>query len=737
MQSILISGIKTNNLKSIDIAIPHNKIIAITGVSGGGKTSLAYNTIYSLCHQEFKALESGYFEDADYDVSDSSGLIPAVAIKQKNSNTNPRSTIYSYLNISSMIAAAKHSIDVTIPLSLLKLNSPSNECKACSGMGKKNTININKVINKDIPLKDNPFAPWKLSNSDKYYKLLMSFCDNETIDTNKSLNELDASIIEKILYGISENEFKISFKHNGKPRTRKLKYTGVLQELQEQANSDKISLKNIAHKYSDLQDCPSCLGTRVEHKLYSSYSIDDLKFIDLLSQPIDTLIKKINRINDNPLQPILHLLQTLSHVGLGYLNLSRSIPSLSGGELQKLNFSKLLNSNISNIAVIIDEISSQLHVSDFNTILKGVSSIKDKGNTVILVEHNQHFIEFSDIVFTIGPKPGKSGGQLIQNIHSNVNNISSSEPTQQNTNFTEFVITKQNNINNLSIKFPIGKVTAVVGRSGSGKSSIAEYISSKYTNITYVSQSLIKGNIRSSISTILNLNNKIADYYSKHTGQATTLFNPSSGNVGACSACNGTGIIRYERTYEKSIDTLCNQCNGKLFSSLVDSHKVNNISVSELYSLDFEQLSQTSIQSSTFSNLIDAACSLGLGHLSLNRKTQSLSGGELRRLKLLNVLIKRSTNNNILIIDEPGAGLDDLTASKVITHIKTCITKFDSIIIIDHKPGIFTMCDHIIEVGPGAGDKGGKIVYEGNPVEYYNNHYLPYLIEPLSQTKPK
>lgn len=730
MQSILITGIKTNNLKSIDIAIPHNKIIAITGISGGGKTSLAYNTIYSLCHQEFKALESGYFEDANYDVANSSGLIPAVAIKQKNSNTNPRSTIYSYLNISSMIAAAKHSIDVTIPLSLLKLNSPSNECNACSGMGKINSININKVANRDTPLKDNPFFPWKSSNSDKHYKLFMSFCKNENIDTNKSLNDLDASIIHKILYGISDNEFKISFKHNGKPRTRNLKYIGVLQELQEQSKSDKISLKNIAHKYSDLQDCPSCLGTRVESKLYSSYRIDELKFIDLLSQPIDTLIKKINHINNNPLQPILYLLQTLSHVGLGYLNLSRSIPSLSGGELQKLNFSKLLNSNISNIAVIIDEISSQLHVSDFNTILKGVSSIKDKGNTVILVEHNQHFIDFSDIVFTIGPKPGKSGGYLIENIHSNKHDNVLSETTLEITDFTKFIITKQNNITNLTVKFPTGKLTAIVGRSGSGKSSIAEYISSTYPNIVYVSQSLIKGNIRSSISTILNLNNKIADFYSKNTGEATTLFNPSSGNAGACSACNGTGIIRYERTYEKSIDTLCNQCNGKLFSSSVDSYKVNNISVSELYSLDFEQLSQTSIQSSAFSNLINAACSLGLGHLSLNRKTQSLSGGELRRLKLLNVLIKRSTNKKVLIIDEPGAGLDDVTAAMVIAYIKTCINKFHSIIIIDHKPSIFSECDHIIEVGPGAGDKGGKIIYEGNSVEYYNNHYLPYLTTP-------
>lgn len=723
---IEINGINTNNLKSLDIKIPKNKIIAITGVSGGGKTSLAYDTIYSLCKQEFKSIESGYFEDARYDIQSANGLVPSVAIKQKNTNINPRSTLYSYLNISSIVAASKKNSETNVPLSFLKLNSPTNECLTCSGLREINSININKVILWDTPILENPFIPWRANqSSEKYSKLLIAYCNDVGIDANKTLNMLSKNIVKNILYNESEKEYAVSFKYNGKRRSRKIKYYGIMRELDDHSRSDKISMKQLANKYSDINPCPNCHSTGINKDKYKSYKVGNISFFNLLDFTIEKLIKTLKPTNEGNLSILIKLLESIADIGLGYLRLSRSIPTLSGGELQKLNFCKLQNTNISNIAVIIDEISSQLHVSDFENIISGIRSINNKKNTVILVEHNNTFLKIANLIITIGPKAGANGGYIVKNSTKSVISINSSKP--RTYEYLEFKNICIHNIDKLNIKIPRNEITALVGKSGSGKSSLAKYINNNHDNIIYISQSLIRGNIRSNVSTILGLNKIVADIYSKNTNLDNTFFNPTPDSEGSCTTCNGSGILRYERSFEKSIDAICPNCQGMLFSPKTDEYKVYGLNISRFYSLTFEELCSYPEILGPIKSHLNAICELGLGHLSLNRKTQSLSGGELRRLKLLSTFMTKSRNKNILIIDEPGAGLDDVTAKKVIQFIKQQIENFTSIIVIDHKPSIFLEVGHIIEMGPGSGDSGGKIVFQGSPSDYFNAQYRPYL----------
>lgn len=727
-KGIVIKGIKTNNLKGIDIVIPYQKIVALSGVSGGGKSSLAYNTIYSLCHQEFRSIESGYYEDASYDVQEFSGLIPSIAIKQVNTNINPRSTLYSYLNIYSLLSSIKDKDVFNAPFVKLKLNKPQNECNECDGLGEINNIDFSKVISSNLAIEENPINPWRDSSSNKGHSLLIAFCIDNGIDISKKLDQLTSQEENLILNGISREKYAVSYKLNGKPRKRTLNYQGIVHELKSDLSSGKKSLVTSARKYCSTITCKKCEGSRVCKTQYDSIHLSSLKFTDFLLlnfKEIHRIIIEQN-IQDPALKKLTQTLESIISVGLGYLSLSRSIPSLSGGELQKLNFSKLLTSDISQILIVIDEISSQVHVSDYEKIISGLQKIRDRNNTILLVEHNSYFIKNSELVYWIGPKAGVLGGKLIEGEVTTDNKL----PVNSLPDYTEFInftnIVKHN-VQGLNLAIPQNKITVLVGKSGAGKSSIAKFIKDSYKDVEYISQELIRGNVRSTVASYLEINSVIANWYAKYFKTDSDFFFPSAGKPAACSLCDGKGVVSYARSFDSSVEVTCSKCNGKLFSEDSNKFKIDGQSVIELYDSSIENIiTSPNDKPNKLKTIASVATSLGLGHLSINRKTTSLSGGELKRLKLLKSLIK-SSKNKVLIIDEPGAGLDDITAHNVMNFIKQKVQDVASILLIDHKPSIFLMADYLVEIGPESGIKGGKIVYKGTPHDYYYNKYLNYL----------
>lgn len=729
-QSINITGIKTNNLKDIYVSIPYSKIIAITGPSGGGKSSLAYQTIYSLCAQEFSSLEQGHIENPSYKVASYSGLIPSVAIKQTNSNLNPRSTLLSYLNIASYLYYLSGTELLNIPNRYLKINKPGNECPVCYGLGLEQKISIQALVDETKKIKDQPFNCWVNRVTDKETKLLIEHCNTLGIDVEKTFGSLNDKEKDLLLYQESENEYSISFKYNKRQKRKKTKFLGAFLDLDLKLKSKNISDRKYAEKYCSSFTCSCCFGSRINIKKYKDFSVFGISYDVFLTaelKDITRTIKKFeSRFRNNPAyRKILSLLSTVVDIGLGYLSLSRSIPSLSGGELQKLNFSLLANSEISNVLFVIDEISSQLHASDYSKIFNNLERIKSLGNTVIIVEHSKYFIDRTDFEISIGPGSGDEGGYLYEP-ELNDEKIEFLPPCENGLfQLPEVTI---NNIHKLVVSVPFKSITAICGKSGSGKSSYAKGLNEVLENVVLVSQQPIRGNERSTIATFSEINMMIASWYSVINNIDVEYFLPSAGKKGSCVLCEGKGTIRYERSYDVSINIECPECDGKLFSNLQNDFKVSGFSVSELYDMSVDLIlgAFDSIPDS-ISKRILLMSNLGLGHLSLNRRTTSLSGGEMKRLKLVKYLSKRA-KDKILIIDEPGSGLDDKTINSVMAYLNMKKSDYKAILIIDHKESVFSKCDYLIEFGPGSGKEGGEVVYLGHPENYYNKH-LNYLYE--------
>jgi len=283
------------------------------------------------------------------------------------------------------------------------------------------------------------------------------------------------------------------------------------------------------------------------------------------------------------------------------------------------------------------------------------------------------------------------------------------------------------NIKGLELEIVAADINVICGKSGTGKSSVAEFLSEKLDNVDYVSQSTIRGNVRSSVSSYLDFNEILLSCYANHFSFVNEFFCASAGKAGGCKACDGTGVLRQIRDFSVSVEVVCNACNGKLFSPNVGDYKINELSIADLYDIPLEKiLIDCQGLPDKFVKNLEILCSLRLGHLSLNRKTSTLSGGELRRLKLLKYLSKRRTGK-ILIIDEPGAGLDDVTCNALMEYLNNFSENYASIIIIDHKPSIFLNADHVIEIGRDNGFSCSKVTYRGTPMNYYKDKYIPYI----------
>ncbi|NIF20428.1 ATP-binding cassette domain-containing protein [Candidatus Pantoea multigeneris] len=696
MDKLIFSGIKTHNLKNIDVEILRNKITAIYGRSGAGKSSLAMSTIYQLCKNEFDAIENGSIDSHDYELSGYNGVIPATAISQRNANNNPRSTLYSYLNISLLLSLLKN--NNTIPdFHDLKINNAKNSCLKCDGLGEIIRLENTKMIDHSRSLDDSPFYCWRNGElSDYYNQLLIAFCNNEKIDVSKKIDQLSDLEREKIFFGQSDKKLIFRCKHKGVMKQRRAFYIGVM--IYSQKN---IKMKS-STPFTSNEICDECNGSRINERT-SNLNVLNISFKSFLVTPISKLIQEEIIIDQG--EQLYKILSSMVKMGLGYLNLSRSIPSLSGGELQKTLFSKLLTSNINGIILVLDEISSQVNELEHDRLIEYIKYLS-LNNTILLVEHNYKFIEMADIKLHIGSHAGERGGYICQD-----ELILPFKNNNKRNKIIDLELIESlscNNVINQSVNIPLGCVTLFRGQSGSGKSSLAKAICKQQESI-YISQKIPSYSSRSTLSTITKLNILIAEFYAKETGRPIDNFIPTK--LGACKVCLGLGVVKYERSYEKDIYITCQSCDGDLFDREVVETKipVRGVSIIDAYSKEISYLIDI-FTGTRFHSILKTMHELGLSHLAMKRRTQTLSGGELRRIRLCELLNKSRKTNKIMIIDEPTAGLDSETASKVLDLIYKKSSFFKAVILIEHKSEALNYIDYIVEVGPGYGLSGGKVI---------------------------
>ena len=698
--NIELYQVRTHNLKNISVSIPKKQITAIYGRSGAGKSSLAFSTLHQLCADEFEAMENGFSDNEDYQLDGYTGIIPSIAINQTNKNNNPRSTLYSFLNIAQIISAVKQ--DNPLPYTLLKLNKPQNEGKHCNGLGEVAEVAYTDLIDKQKTLEENPFKIWQKGYlSELYYKLMIAFCEAESISVSTPYHLLSESDKNKLLYATSKEKLVVRFKHNGKYKQRRISYQGVMLCAESKLSSNSIT------DFTQMIICPHCFGSRVDRAVYQHQKVANIDFINFLRLPISELKNKLK--HQTAFSYLNRVLDGICEMGLGYLNLSRAIPSLSGGELQKLKFSRVLNSEISGVLIVIDEISSQLSDESYPIIWRKLKQLAEK-NTVVLVEHNRYFIEKADHQIHIGRLAGRQGGYLCEK--ENICASDSPVEHRKTNDFFKFTGINKHNLHHQAVNIPKKSITAFTGVSGSGKSSLAKWIENNQKAI-YITQKNSHFSARSVLASTLKVNKIIAEYFAKQTGlhEDEFLLHKNAG----CKVCHGIGVIKYERGFDKDLYLNCHQCNGNLFDeeNLAIHQKVDGLSILDFYQTEIGEL--LSLLPKSLRGLIQilaTANELGLGHLALARKTQTLSGGEIRRLKLCEYLARQKETKKILIIDEPAAGLDPETADKVAAFIRKQADLFSTVILIEHRSEVIRYADYEVKLGPSAGIEGGSIILQ-------------------------
>ena len=922
---IVIQGARENNLKNIDLEIPRDQFVVITGLSGSGKSSLAFDTIYAEGQRRYVESLSAYarqflgnLEKPDVDLIE--GLSPAISINQKTTSKNPRSTvatvteIYDYLrllyarigeiycpnhhekiessSISQIVDAImqmpersriqivapivkdkkgthkklidklikdgyirfkidnelyevgdipeldknkKHSISVIIDRIVIKegietrladsletslnlsnndlveiddvkeettqlfstkysckhcdftlgdleprifsFNNPQGACPECDGLGMHETVDINKIIQKDLTINEGAIIVYNNATSTYYPSLIKCACEHFGIDLDTPFKDLKNEQQQIILYGNDQEEITHKYINDeGVQRSRIVYFEGVANNILRRYKSGMTkATREAMSKYIKEDSCRSCKGQRLKPEILSVYvagkniaeicemSIkDSYKFFQGIK-----LSEKDYAIAKLVLKEIKARLQFLNDVGLDYLTLDRSSGTLSGGEAQRIRLATQIGSKLMGVTYILDEPSIGLHQRDNEKLINTMLSMRDLGNTVLVVEHDEDTMLACDYIVDIGPKAGEHGGQVVavgtpEEIMANENSITGAYlsgrkkipvPTERREGNGENIVIKKarkNNLKDVTVKFPLGKFIGVTGVSGSGKSTLVneilfnsvknvlnkeeidttvvksvEGIDGNIDKIIDIDQSPIGRTPRSNPATYTGVFDDIRDLYAstneaKLRGYKKGRF---SFNVkgGRCEACSGDGILKIEMHFLPDVYVPCEVCKGKRYNRETLEVKYKGKSISDVLDMTIKEAYEFFENIPKIKNKLETLVNVGLDYIRLGQSATTLSGGEAQRVKLASELYKKSTGKTLYILDEPTTGLHIDDISRLIKIIDKLVEGGNTVIVIEHNLDVIKCCDYLIDLGPEGGVGGGTILDECTPEKLIEN----------------
>jgi len=732
---IIIKNAHTNNLKNIDIEIPKHKLVVFTGVSGSGKSSLLFDTIYTEAQRQLVETFSTFARTrmpklSRPDVDDILNLSTAIVIDQKRMGNNLRSTVGTATEINTYLRLLFSRIGKPFigPSFYFSFNHPEGMCPHCNGLGKQIKIDLDLFLDKEKSIRDGAISHPNYKIGGFLWKELVSL---DVVDSEKPLKEFSEDELKLLLFSepfqIKNAKEKLTYNRNFEGIARKLEKAVATRADDETAEE----AKNAYTKYFNYKPCEQCGGTRLNERA-RNVKLNGLAISDVCRLELVEVLPYLLNINDEISKPILRkaqfLLQQLVEIGVGYLSLERSVSTLSGGESQRVKMSKQMDCNLVDMLYILDEPSIGLHPRDTENLMNILFRLKEKGNSVFVVEHDPDIIRAAEWIVDIGPKAGKYGGNVVYNGEPeglrNAVSITGAyllkkdKPTLKRksaTAFFEISNATANNLKNVSVKIPKGNLTCVTGVAGSGKSSlIHECFAKQHPDAIVIDQSPIGKSSRANAATFIGAFDLIRKEFASSTNSEASLF--SFNSKGACPKCNGQGVLTFELHFLDSVKTICDECEGKRYHSEVLELKFKDKNIAEVLDMTVTQASEF-FDSLKIKKHLFLLQEVGLGYLKLGQSLSTLSGGESQRLKIATELKKEG---NIYIMDEPTTGLHMSDIDNFYKIVKTLVKNENTVIIIEHNLDIIKYADWIIDLGPEGGKNGGELIFQGFPEDIVN-----------------
>ena len=700
MQKITYRGIKTHNLKNIDVDLYKGGMTCIAGVSGSGKSSLAFSTISGISQAEYDKMTNDNKVEVDYDVDSYDDVIMSVPLRQLNLNVNPRSTVMSYFDLQKFVIYVAGSI-TGLPLSDFNYNG-DGRCRECQGLGYKLQPDPVSIIDYDKKISEVPFRCWQKTYVDFFRQLLIAYCDECGIDSNKRFKDLTDKQKELLLYGTGNVKQTFKYKAGGRTRSKTSCYIGPITGLEKK--SDDMFSHN-REQYCAQKKCNCCSGSRLRAKTVVKELSKGFSVGNLYTEDFDTLEKVLMRLKKNAernvqsaLDNILSFIAACKKVGLGYLSLTRSIASLSGGELQRLRIAQLLIGKMHDLLIVLDEPTASLYPSEVDFTI-GIMDEMRKKNTLLVVEHNDKVIENADHNIYLGHDGGKNGGYLISKdeymklqegfLPYQFFEGTSRDSCVLDSDYVDYAGSE--------LEIPHGSVLGLCGMSGCGKTTILRDILPKYyEDYLYVSQKPLKGNSYTTVATYTKLLDEIRSCYAKALSKDKGYF--SQRGKGACDKCGGTGVIEIGSFYEEKLFDICDGCNGTGYLQEVLKWKVEGVNIYDIQQMTIDELISSGMKiSAKADKMLKLLSDLGLGYLKLSQKVKTLSGGENQRIKLAEAL--NDNKYTMIGLDEPAKGLGNRETGRLLGLIYNQVSKNrKTFIIAEHDTMFLNYCSYFAEL---------------------------------------
>jgi excinuclease UvrABC ATPase subunit len=753
---IRVHGARENNLKDISVEIPKRRLTVFTGISGSGKSSLVFDTIAAesqrLINETYSAFVQGFMPTLarpEVDVLD--GLTTAILVDQERMGSNPRSTVGTATDANAMLRIlfsrlgkphigppTAFSFNVPKRTATGSMTSDKGEgerlvvrnavyhggmCPRCEGMGSVNDFNLTALYDDNLSLNEGALTIPGYS-MDGWYGRIFRGCG--FFNPDKPIRKYTKKELHDLLY---KKPTKI------KVEGINLTYEGLIPRIQKSMLSKDVDamqphIRAFVERAVTFTTCPDCDGTRLSKEARSS-KIKGKNIADVCAMQISDLADWVRGLEESSVAPLLaglqHLFDSFAEIGLCYLALDRPAGTLSGGEAQRTKMIRHLGSSLTDVTYVFDEPTIGLHPHDIQRMNDLLLQLRDKGNTVLVVEHKPESIVIADHVVDLGPLAGTEGGEVVfegtvEGLRASntltgrhLDDRASLKPSVRTpSGVLEVRGANLHNLQDIDVDVPLGVLCVVTGVAGSGKSSLIHGSVSPRSGVVAIDQGAIRGSRRSNPATYTGLLDPIRKAFAKANGVKPALF--SANSEGACPTCNGAGVIYTELGFMNTVATPCEECEGKRFQPSVLNYHLGGRDISEVLAMsviEAEEFFGTGEARTPGAHaILDRLADVGLGYLSLGQQLTTLSGGERQRLKLATQMAEKG---DVYVLDEPTTGLHLADVEQLLGLLDRLVDSGKSVIVIAHHQAVMAQADWIIDLGPGAGHDGGRIVFEGTP----------------------